>query len=316
VSIALDAVVPVFLLVAAGHILALCGILEGRVGEALSIFAARVGIPILIFQTILHADFSVVSPWMLWACYFPAAAVAWGLGHVVKLKVMGRDERTSVIGGVGAAFANSAFVGLPLAERVYGPHGVMIVTMLISVHMPVMMTAATLLMERADRRSGGAAQVSALRLLRQILTNLAVNPIVLAIVVAVAWRFSGLPLPVVIESATGALAHAAGPVALLALGMSLHAHSLGSDMVPTLAVSAIKLLVMPVLVLAAGRLAGLEPRTLGPLVLLAGVPAGINVHLVAVQYRVGQALGAGVVVITTAVGVVTSTAWLALLPHV
>jgi malonate transporter and related proteins len=314
---ALDAVIPIFLLVAAGYVVARWRILDERIGEALSIFAARIGIPVLIFRALLLADFSSVSPWKLWACYFPAAAVAWTLGHVLTLKVLGRDERTSVIGGVGSAFANTAFVGLPLAERVYGQHGVMIVTLLIAVHMPLMMTAATLLMERAERRSGGdGGRGGMLALVRQILSNLAVNPIVLAIVAAVVWRLGGLPLPSVAEPAVSALATAAGPVALLALGMSLTTHRMGREMAPTLAISAIKLLVMPILVLLTGRLAGLAPDTLGPLVLLAGVPAGVNVHLVAVQYRVGQALGAGIVVCTTMVGVVTSTGWLALLAHV
>ena len=62
-------------------------------------------------------------------------------------------------------------------------------------------------------------------------------------------------------------------------------------------------------VLTVHRAKGLE----WPLVVLAGVPSGINVFLIATQFGVGQRLGSSVVAMTTALGVLTSTGWLALL---
>lgn len=310
---AFDAVAPIFLLVALGAFAVAQGLLDGRAGEALSSFAAKIGIPFLVFDTLLHADMAGLSPWLLWGCYFPAAGLAWVMGHVLARRVFHLDARRAVIAGIGSAFANSAFVGLPLAERAYGAQGVVIVTILISIHLPVMLTAATLLMERAERLGGETPPASTLALIGQVGRNLATNAIVLAIVAAVLMRLAGFGLPGAVQQTVSAVARAAGPMALVALGAGLRAEGLGRDLGPAIAASAIKLVVMPALVLAAGRAAQLDAATLGPLVVLAGVPAGVNVHLVAVQYRTGQAMAAGIVIVTTVAAALTSTAWLWLL---
>lgn len=310
---AFEAVAPIFLLVALGAVAVARGVLDSRAGEALSSFAARIGIPFLVFDTLLHADMAGLSPWLLWGCYFPAAGLAWILGHTVARRILRCDRREAVIVGIGSAFANSAFVGLPLAERVYGLHGVVIVTILISIHLPLMLTAATLSMERADRLAGARAAASLPVQLARVGRNLAGNAIVLAIAAAVVLRLAGFGLPGPVQQAVTAVARAAGPLALVALGAGLRAVTPGRELVPALAASTIKLVVMPALVWATGVAAHLEPTTLGPLVVLAGVPAGVNVHLVAVQYGTGQALGAAVVILTTIAGALTCTGWLWLL---
>jgi predicted permease len=136
---ALQAVLPLCALVFLGWTATVTRVLDRQVGVSFGLYAIRIGIPVLIFHAVMVSDFATISPWMLWACYFPPAALSWTLGHVLILKVLHRDERTSVIAGVGSAFANTAFVGLPLARAVYGEHGVIIVTILISIHMPLMM---------------------------------------------------------------------------------------------------------------------------------------------------------------------------------
>lgn len=310
---AFEAVAPIFLLIALGAFAVARGILDDRAGEVLSTFAARIGIPFLVFDTLLHADLTGLSPWLLWGCYFPAAGLAWILGHLVARRGFGRDPRWAVIAGIGSAFANSAFVGLPLAERAFGAHGVVIVTILISIHLPVMLTAGTVLMERAGRISDGAGPASATAVVTRVARNLLGNAIVMAIVAAVVLRLVGVGLPGPVQQAVGAVARAAGPMALVALGAGLTTVGLGRDLGPAIAATAIKLVVMPALVLAVGVALRLDAATLGPLVVLAGVPAGVNVHLFAVQYGVGRSLGAGIVVLTTVAGAFTSTAWLWLL---
>jgi predicted permease len=237
------------------------------------------------------------------------------LGHVLILKVLHRDQKTSVIAGVGSAFANTAFVGLPLARAVYGEHGVIIVTILISIHMPLMMTAATLLMERAQRLTGNATRTSPLTLASEIARNLATNPIVIALIVAAMLRLGGLHLPALLNNQVSTLADISGPLALISIGIGLSDRGLSGDVAPAVVVTAIKLLVMPALVLIACLLAGLDAASTGPLVLLAGVPAGVNVHLVALQFRAGQSLGSGIVLLTTLASALTSAAWLTFLPR-
>lgn len=312
----LDAVLPIFAVIAAGWVLAALRAVPRRIGDWLSSFAGQVGIPVLIFRTVVRADFGLADPWEIWGCYFPAVALAWWLGGRATALFDGGDPRKAVIGGVGSAFANTVFVGLPLAERAYGEHGAVIVTLLISIHLPVMMTAATLLMERAERLEAGLATGSVRGTLAAIGRALLTNPIVLALIAGTVVRLSGVPLAGVPMQVIDVVAKVAGPAALVALGMSLHHHGLKGDIATTFAVTGLKIVVLPAIVLAICVVFRIEPETTRPLVVLAGVPAGVNVFLIADRAGVGQPLASGVVAMTTFFGAATSAAWIALLGRI
>ncbi len=151
-------VVPVFALIAIGWLAVASGFLKAEIGDGLGDFVFKIGVPVLLFRTVATADFSGGSPWGLWVAYFTGVAVTWSAGHLAATRLFGRDPRYGVVTGVSSAFANTVFVGLPLVIRFLDVHGVAALTILISVHLPVMMIAGTLLMERADRIvTGGAA---------------------------------------------------------------------------------------------------------------------------------------------------------------
>jgi predicted permease len=312
-TFALETVLPIFALIALGWTLAATGVLSRTAGAGLSEFAAKVGLPILIFKTIVSAEMTAAAPWALWSCYFPGAFLAWAAGHLFAAKVLKRDPHTAVIAGIGSAFANTAFVGLPLAQRAYGEHGVLIVSLLLAVHMPIMMATATILMERAERQVKGGDGRSPFRVMLQILANVGRQPIVLGILAGATFRFTGIVLPDLVDRPIRLIAQAASPVMLFALGMSLWAHGVKGEVATAAASTVCKLALMPALVLGIALLFGLEASNIGPLVLIAALPSGINVHMIAIQFRSNEKLASATVVMTTVASVVTSSAWLVFL---
>lgn len=310
---AVETVLPIFALIALGWVLAATGMLSRNAGAGLSEFAAKVGLPILIFKTIAAAEMTAAAPWRLWMCYFPGAFVAWTAGHAFARLVLKRDPHTSVIAGIGSAFANTAFVGLPLAQRAYGEHGVLIVSLLLAVHMPIMMAAATILMERAERITKGGDGRSPFRVMLQIVANVGRQPIIIGIVSGTLFRMTGLVMPEMVDKPIRLIAQAASPVMLFALGMSLWAHGVRGEVATAVASTSFKLLLMPAAVLALALALGLEPSNVGPLVLIAALPSGINVHMVAIQFGSNERLASATVVMTTVASVVTSSLWLVFL---
>ena len=307
-SAVFDIVLPIFALVALGWVLAATGILQPSVGEGLAAFAATVGIPMLLFETLVRADLESASPWQVWGCYYPAAALAWILGQTIGRRVFGLSARKAVIAGMGATFANIGFVGLPLSQRAFGDHGVLIATMVISIHLPIWMTTATVLHLRAEAQATGGASV------REAIgrVGLAVlrNPIILGLAAGVFAHFVGFRPSGIAERTIHTLGGIAGPIALVSLGMSMHGQSLRGEVAPALSLSAIKLVALPAFVLAACRIGGADPDIVGPLVMIGAVPTGINVYLAATQFEVGRRLASNVVSVTTAAAVVTVSGWL------
>jgi predicted permease len=78
-----------------------------------------------------------------------------------------------------------------------------------------------------------------------------------------------------------------------------------------MALSALKLFLMPAAALATAWLFGLPPLTAKVAVLAAALPAGVNSYLIASQFGTGQALASNQMTLTTALAVVTTSFWLA-----
>ena len=149
-------VLPIFALILIGWLLVRTGYLRQELGEGLGEFVFRVAVPLLLFRTIAEAEFAGEAPWRIWVGYFAGVAATWTVAHLVATLGFARDRRIGVLAGVSSAFANTVFIGLPLVSRVVGDEGLVAISVLLSVHLPVMMIAGTILMERAERRRAHA----------------------------------------------------------------------------------------------------------------------------------------------------------------
>jgi Predicted permeases len=308
-----DNVLPIFALIAIGYAAVASRLLRPEVGEALGDFVFKLGVPLLLFRTIVNADFHGASPWALWISYFGGAFTAWTLGHLVATRLMGRDARIGVVAGVSSGFSNTVFIALPLVASVLGEKGLVALTIVLSVHLPVMMIAGTVMMERAGRGEGGAAPRSLLAILGYVGRTLARNPLVIGLAFGVVFHVLGIGLGGPVKAVVDQLAGVAGPVALISMGMALRKYGLAGNLGPAVLVAALKLAVMPAVVFLLARLVGLDPVWTAALVLTAAVPTGVNAYLIANHFGHGHGLASSVITLSTAVGVVTVSIWAVLI---
>jgi malonate transporter and related proteins len=311
-TIALD-VVPIFALIAIGWLTVRLGLLGPDVGDALGDFVFKVAVPVLLFRTVALADIEGVSPWGLWLAYFTSVGFAWAAGHLVAAKVFGRDARVAVVAGVSTAFSNIVFIGLPLVDRIVGEEGVLAVSIVLAVNLPVLMTAGTLMMHQADKAFSGGPDKSVVSILANVGRTLARNPLVIGLACGALYNLSGLPLTGVPRTIIDPLAGLAGPTALVSMGMALRKYGVAGNVRPAVVTSALKLFLMPAVVLVMARLLDLPPQWTAALVLVAAAPTGVNAYLISQHFGVGQGLASSVITLTTAAGVVTVSLWAVLL---
>jgi predicted permease len=303
-----EIVLFVFGLVALGYLAGLSGYLKAENGDALSEFAVGVAVPLLLFRTMVSADFHGAAPWALWATYFVAVAVAWTAGHLTTTRIFGRDSATGVVGGVATAFSNTVLLGIPFMLGVFGQEGVEVLSLIVSVHLPVMMMTSMVLFEIFGRRKG--ASFDPLAMVKTFLGKLLVNPLIVGILAGLVWRLTGLPLPGLALRLVDALAGIAGPLALFAMGLGLLKFGISGNVAPALVLSAQKLLLMPAAALLMAWLLGLPPLAAKVAVATAALPSGINSYLIAIQFGTGQALASSQMTIATCAAVVTTAFWL------
>lgn len=302
-------VAPIFILILIGWVIARTGTLKPDAGDIIGEFVFKIAVPTLIFRTLAEADFHGSSPFRLWIAYFAGVAVTWTVGHLAARHIFGRDQKIGVISGISAAFANNIFIGLPLVGRTVGNDGLLALSILLAIHLPVMMVAGTILMENANHKVSGGTRRGIGSILAQVGKNLARNSLVIGLCAGLLFNASGLPLHPVFKSVVDQIAGIAGPAALVSLGMALTKYPIRGNLPIAGTMTVLKLFLLPACVLAASRLLGLSPEWTMALVLTSSVPTGVNAWLLANRFGSGHGLAASTISISTALGVLSVSFW-------
>lgn len=259
-------------------------------------------------------DAGVFSTWTVGALLTVAITIA-----ISKNKRIGWNDAS--FGALVAAFPNTGFMGVPLLVALLGAPaaGPVILTMLVDM---VITSSLCIALSRLD----GADQHGARKAARGALKGVATNPLPWSILLGALASALQFELPKPIMQTVGLLADAASPLALFTIGAVLarsqmlaklqqHAPIPLRDYVP---VAAIKLLLHPLLVLAAGKSAialglPLSQFALTVMVLAAALPSASNVSLLAERFGADNGRIARIILLSTAAAFLTfslAVSWL------
>ncbi len=301
----INTVLPVFGLIVLGYALARANILDGVAGRGITLFVFNIGIPALLFRTVSTMAAQEGAPWALWIAFFGGLALAWVLAAIVSRFVVSLNVSGGAAASMATGFGNLALLGTPLALAHFGPGVAVPLGMILSVHAPILWTAATLHRELSRHSSTFSFADTA----KSLAKMLASNAIILALVAGGLWRLTGLGLHPVPDKMLSMLSDASVPTALVALGVSLAAYSLRGSWGGMFALIGLKMLAMPLFVFLLARYAvSLPPLWIKVAVLFAAMPTGANAFLFAQKndeavpaVSGAVALGTGFAAITAAV---------------
>jgi len=302
-------VAPIFILILIGWLTVKAGLFRADAGDILSDFVFKIAVPTLIFRTLAEANFHGASPFLLWITYFASVAITWTAGHIVTRYVFRQDGRIAVIAGISSAFANNIFIGLPLVGRSVGDEGLVALSILLAIHLPVMMIAGTILMENATHKAVGGEKRSVAAVFKQVGRNLVTNPLVIGLAIGLSTNVSGVPLTPILKTVVDQVASMAGPAALISLGMALTKYTIRGNMGIAVTMTVFKLLLLPACVWAMGHALGLSHEWTAALVLTSSVPTGVNAWLIANRFGIGHSVAASTISISTATGVLSVSLW-------
>ncbi|MCP3394730.1 AEC family transporter [Bradyrhizobium sp. CCGB12] len=276
-------VAPVFALIAAGYAAVLFRFVSEGAHKGISEFAFSIAIPALLFRTIVVSEFSDVSPWRMWGAYYGALAITWIAALILSalLRKKREDSEDGVVFAIGSVYGNIVMLGIPLTLSALGNEAAGPMALILSVNTPLLWLCGTLQMEFVSRKQ----TTSPLSIIWPVITDLARNPIMLAIGFGLVWRLGGLGLHPVVDRTIELLAQAGSPAALIALGINLFRFEVKGEKLSILMMCALKLMVMPAAAFLLAKLLNLPPLAAGVAVLLAAMPTGANAYIFAVQYQ-------------------------------
>ena len=303
-------VVPVFGTLALGFGMARAGIFTRETGAGLTRFMFYLAIPAMLFRGLVSAELPAQVPWAyLMAFYIPSFAVFW-LALRGSQSVLGWTRREAGMAGMSACYANIVLLGFPLLHAAFGERGHLPLFILMATQSTLLFPLATYALEiYAHERAG-----QPLFYLRAA-GRLALNPVIIALVLGFIVNRSALPVPAFASRMLELLGVAGPGCALVALGISLAHYRLGGGWRDVLLLVALKNLLCPLAVWGLGLALGVEQLWLATAVLMAAMPAGINVFIFANQYDIRQDTVAKTIVVSTLSSTVIATALLAWFMH-
>ncbi|MEN9426723.1 MAG: hypothetical protein RLZZ220_1072 [Pseudomonadota bacterium] len=291
---------PLFALVFVGYGLMRFSGWPTAMSDNLSRFVFSVAMPAMLFR--MMSDLSRLPPVdaRLLAAFFGSCLIVFVLGRLLAWKFFGLDGAGQSLFGLGGVFSNNVLLGIPLAKVALGEAALPSVALVLVFNSLTLWTLVTVSVEWA--RHGSFTAHGFVKTLKAVLTT----PIVASILSGTLFGLSGLPVPELIDQPLAMVGTAAAPLAMIVLGMGLAEYGIREGWQISTAITAVKLLVQPLVVWLLARLLGLPPLETQVVVLLASLAVGANVYLMARHFKVLEGPVAGSLILSTMLSALTT----------
>jgi malate permease and related proteins len=304
----LQAVLPVFLVIATGMALRRYRFLDQAFIDSANALVYYVLLPALLFDEISATEFRKAFNGALVLGGYAAALATFVLAFAVS-GALGASpaERGSFV--QGSVRANLAYVGLPVVFNAAGQAGLRKAGILLGFLVPLLNAMAVVALILPHGVGKGRGRETATRIVGQIATN----PIILACIVAISWSVFKLPVPAMVRRTLHLMSPATLPLSLLCLGGAVSVERARKGFGLASLAAFMKLVVVTGLALALYRWMGVSGPDLRIGMIMLGCPTAVVTYVMASQLEGDTDLSGTIVITSTVASAVTITAWLFLL---
>ena len=288
---------PDFLLIGLGYLLCHRTALDRPVWDAAERLVYYLLFPVLLFNSILKSPLQPLQTLSL-----AAAGVGTVLAGIVLATAIGRwpgvDARLHA-SGQQVAFRFNSFIALALAERLGGPQGLAWIALVIALCVPICNVAAVWPLARHGGHAYG----------RELLRN----PLILSTVAGLVANLVGLRFPDAVATTLQRIGLAALPLGLMATGAGLRLGGLMAAPGLAAALMTVRHVALPALAIGSTAALGLPPAQRTIVVLFAALPTASSAYVLAARMGGDGGYVAGLVTLSTLLGMLSVPMWLALL---
>ena len=270
---------PLFALVLVGYVIGISGRWPVSYSEALSKFLFAVPLPALLFR--LMSDLSKLPPVdaRVLVAFFGGCFVVFAVARVAARIAYRLDGVGQSVFALGGIFSNNVFLGIPLAKAALGEAAMPSIGLVLVFNSLTLWMLATVSVEWA--RHGELSLTGFGNTVWSVVTN----PIVASILAGAAFGLTGWTCRPSSTYRSPCLAQPAIPLSLIVLGMGLAQYGVRTGWPIATGITAMKLVGQPLVVWAIARAVGLPALETQAVVLLAALPVGINVYLMAREFN-------------------------------
>ena len=299
--LSLRAVLPMFLMIAAGYGARRAGILSREDVPKFNKVAFRVFLPCLLFYNVYTSDLSsAVRPKLIAFAVLGVLAV-FACSVLAAVRIVPEQERKGVI-SQGIFRSNYVIMGIPIAQALLEGQSLGPVAILIAIVVPMFNFMAVTVLEvfRGGKVKPGT-----------VLLEIAKNPLVISSALGILALLVRLKLPVTVEKAVAGLGNVATPLQLFLLGAFFRFEGLGRYKKPLAAVTGVKLFVTPAVMLSLAAALGFRGVEFVALIGIFASPTAVNSFTMVQQMHAGdEELAGDIVIATSAVSIFSFFLWI------
>lgn len=297
----LNIIAPIFIIVALGAVLMKVKFLSAEFLEVCDRLVFKICLPCLLFHDIATAETGdIINVKLIIFCV--AAVTASFLIPCVLVPIFVKDnaKRGAFIQGVYRS--NAAILGMTIARNMFGDDGTATIAMILPFIVTLFNVFAVIILSVC---APADVKLSPGALAKRIGKTVATNPLIIAIVLALIWRLTGLSMPVLMLRSLGYLSDMSMPLALISLGANFRLESLRGRVGLAVASSACKTIVVPVLAVLSAMAFGFAGTALGCVFIVFGGPAAVSSYIMAKQMKSDHELASQILLISTLMSLFT-----------
>ena len=298
--ISVNCVAPVFINLLIGYVTKSSRILPETTFPAISRLCFYVLMPFMMFHNIYSADFALAVSGKMIAFSVLFVLGLFAVSTLFLFWAAKNPKRRSLY--IQCTYrSNIAVVGIVLAETLGGVPGAGLMTIMITILVPLFNVLSVIALELCR---GG--RVRPLGLIKNILKT----PIIVGALVGILFVLLKIDLPVTIRNTVANLNKTAGVMTLIALGASFCFSGVWKNKTPLLLMTLTRLVFVPLIAVTIAYFLGIRGTEMGVVLICFASPSATTVFPMAQVYGADHELAGQMVVMTSALCCLTLMLWI------
>ena len=292
----LNAVLPIFIVVAIGVLLRRFSSLPREFYEGSEKFVFRIALPCMLFLDVAGASVDTLSqqiPLVLF-CVIGVIAACLLLCIFVPIFVKDNGKRGAMIQGMFRS--NVAILGVPLAISMFGDEcraAVVALVPFVVITFNVLATVVLCAFAPNDKR------MSAKQTVKTVLLGIAKNPLIIGIVLGLPFMFFDIGLPVAAEKVVSGFSDTVTALSLVSIGAGFDFSGVKERVGGATVAAIFKVGVIPLVMLCIAIVMGYRGMFLGLVLVVFGSPTAVSSYIMAKNMGSDHDLAAQILMLST-----------------
>ena len=293
---------PDFSLILLGYLICRYTLLNRSVWQSVEVLVYYLLFPTLLFQSILKSPIHIHEASSLIGAAVTLGALAVALSYSLPwVPLLGKHlNRRDHAAAAQIGFRFNSYIMLALSERIIGAQGQLMMAVVIGICVPLFNIAAVWPMSRGSNRG--------------FIGEVVRNPLIIATVAGLVCNFMGLSIPKLVEPIFTRIGSASLALGLMAAGAGLQFGELQRNKALTVSILSIRHLIQPIIALFLAKAFRLDAAQSIVLILFAASPTAPSAFVLAARMGYNGPYVAGLVTLSTMLGVLSLPLALGLLP--